>query len=67
MKNFNIFGVHRKIRLSGGLESSRKSNIEGGGLPKKGGLGQFANLGGLDNKEGSGVFEGGLIPQCTLW
>ena len=22
--------------------------------------------GGLDEKEGGGVFEGGLIPQCTL-
>ena len=33
-----------------------------------GGLGQFADLrGGLARKRGGGVFEGGLIPQCTLW
>ena len=37
------------------------------GVPKKGGLGHFADLGGgLRKKEGGGVFEGGLIPQCTL-
>ena len=37
-------------------------------MPKKGGLGQFADLrGGLGKKEGL-VFlkEGGLIPQCKL-
>ena len=33
-----------------------------------GGYGQFADLkGGLGKKEGGGVFEEGLIPQCTLW
>ena len=40
-----------------------------GGLPKKGGLRQFADLGGgggLGKKERGGVFEGGLILQCTL-
>ena len=43
-----------------------KNNIVGGGaLPKKGGLEQFANLRGLGNK-GGGVFEVGLISQCTL-
>ena len=38
-------------------------------LPKKGGLAQFAYLRGrgLAREAGSGVFEGGLIPQCTLW
>ena len=41
-----------------------------GGLPEKGGLGQFADLrkggGGLAKKKG-GVFEGGgLMLQCTL-
>ena len=47
---------------------SLKTNIEGG-LPKKGGLARLANLrggGGLARKRGGGVFEGGLIPQCTL-
>ena len=36
-------------------------------MPKKGGLGQFADLKGwLGKKEGGGVFERrGLIPQCT--
>ena len=39
-------------------------------MPKKGGggLGQFVDLRGwLGKKEGGGVFEGGLIPQCRLW
>ena len=35
MKNLNIFGVHWKIWFLG---SSRKTNIEGGGSPKKRGL-----------------------------
>ena len=31
-------------------------------------LGQFGDLkGGPGKKERGGVFEGGLIPQCTLW
>ena len=32
------------------------------------GLGQFADLrrGGLGKEKGGGVFEGWLIPQCTL-
>ena len=30
MKNFDILGVHWKIRLLGG-KGSRKTNIEGGG------------------------------------
>ena len=38
-----------------------------GGLPKKGELGQFVDFSGeLGKKEGGGVFEAGLIPQCTL-
>ena len=45
----------------------KKSDIEGG-LPKKGRLGQFADLRrGLGKKEGDGVFDGGLIPRCTIW
>ena len=42
MKNFNIFGVQWKIRLLWG-GGSWKTNIWGG-LPKKGGLGQFVDL-----------------------
>ena len=57
MKNFNILGVHWKIGLLGGKEEgSSKNNIEGG-LPKKKGLGQFADLreGGWQER-GGGVF-----------
>ena len=73
MKNFNILGVHWKIQLLGwgGGGGFTKKQYRDGGLPKKGGLGQFADLGvgwGLDKKEG-GVFfcfflewGGGLIP-----
>ena len=61
MKNFNIFGVHWK------------SNVEGG-LPKKGGAWTVCRFKGregrgrdLARKRGGGVLEEGLIPQCTLW
>ena len=63
MKNFNIGGVHGKIRVLGGRR------LGGGGLQKnnilwgialKGGLGQFADLrGGTSQERGGGVFEGG--------
>ena len=49
--------------------ASRKTNIEGVGCLKRGGgLGQFPDLrgGGAWQERGSGVFEWGLIPQCTL-
>ena len=38
-----------------------KNQCRGGGLPKKGRLGQFVDLreGGLGKKEGGRVFEGG--------
>ena len=38
-------------------------------MPKKWRLGQFTDLWrvGLREKEGVGIFEGWLIPQCTLW
>ena len=37
------------------------------GLPKKGGLDNLQiEEGGAWQERGSGVFEGGLIPQCTL-
>ena len=45
IKNFNICGVHRKIKFKGA----------GGGVTTNhyiGGLGQFADLGGLVKKEG---------------
>ena len=62
MENFNISGVHWKIRLLGG--SSWKTNIEGGGLSKKGGLGQFADLIWAWQERGGGVFEGGWYPDA---
>ena len=53
MKNFtsNIFEVHWKVQFSGGGEGSEKDN----------------RVEGLGKKNGSGVLEEGLIPQCTLW
>ena len=56
MKNVNILGVHRKIRLLGAR--SQKS-IEGGDCLKGRGLGQFADLRGwgFGKKEGGDVFE----------
>ena len=54
-------------RGGGGL---MKNQYKGGGLPKKGELGQFADLGvGLGKKEGVVLvreFKGMVIPQCTL-
>ena len=66
MKNFDILGVHWKIWL---LEvGSQKTNIEGG-LPKRGGGGSWTVCwfkGEAWQERGSGVFEGGLVLQCTL-
>ena len=66
MKNYIIFGVHWKIWLLEG--GSRKTDIEGG-LPKRGTwtVCRFKGGGGAWQERGrGGVFEGGLIPQCTL-
>ena len=41
----------------GGGGGSQKKNIEGG-LPKRGGLGQFSDLRGTWQERGGGVFEG---------
>ena len=54
MKNVNIMGVHQFLGKGGG--GVTKNNIYEE-LPKSGG---FAK-----NRE-EGVFEGGLIPRCTL-
>ena len=48
------------FRAGGG---SQKNNIKGG-LPKKGGLGQFANLRGPWQERGGGVLEGGWYPNA---
>ena len=59
MKSVNILGVHGKIRVLEGV-FTKNQYMGSVGLPKKGGLGKFANLKeGLGKKEGSGVFEGG--------
>ena len=55
MKNPTFRGV-TKNQYKGG----------GGGLPKKVGLVQFANLRGACQERRGGVLEGGLIPQWTL-
>ena len=59
MKNFNILGVHWKIRLLGGV--TKNQYRAGDCQKKKGGLEQFANLrgGGLGKKEGWWCFWGG--------
>ena len=50
MKNFNIFEIQEKIRFLGGIH---EKPMYRGGLPKRGELGQFADL------RGGGDFEGG--------
>ena len=62
-KEINIIGVHWKMQFLGGCRSRKKQDIAG--LPKKGR--QFADLSGSWQKRGSGVFEGDLILQCTLY
>ena len=63
MKNFIIFGIHRKMWFF--REVYKKPIYRGGGrLPKRGGLGSWQIQRGLGKKEEGGVFEGG--PQCTL-
>ena len=53
MKNFNIMGVHWKIRYSG-MGVTKNQYTRGGG----GALGQFADLRGPCRRRGGGVFEG---------
>ena len=63
MKNFNIFGVHGKIQvLEKGFHEKTICSVD----CLKRGFGQFADLRGAWQERGGGVFEGGLIPQCTL-
>ena len=60
VKNFNITGVHGKMRVL--------KPIYTGNCPERGAWTVFRFKGGVfDKKKGSGVFEVGLIPQCTLW
>ena len=59
MKNLYIFGVHGKIRVLRGWGGGfTKTDIQGG-WPKKGArtVSRFKR-GGLDKKEGGGVFQG---------
>ena len=64
MENFNNLGVHRKIWVLGGVH---EKPIYRGGLPKKGAWTIHTFKGGGWQEIGGGVFEGGVIPQCTLW
>ena len=48
-----LVGVHKKTNIKGVIASKRE-------------LGQSAGLRGELAKRGVGVFEGRLIPQCTL-
>ena len=57
-------GVYWKIQLLGG-GGLRKTNIEGG-LHKKGAWTVCRFNGGAWQERGGGVFDGGLIPQCTI-
>ena len=64
MKNFNVLGVRWKIRLLGGGFTKNKNR--GGYYLKKGGAWTVCQGGEGLARKGGGVFEGGLIPQCTL-
>ena len=65
IKNFNILGVHWKIRLLGG-RCSRNTNAERE-LPKKGGLDSLLNSrGGLGKKEGGVFLRGVDTPMHTI-
>ena len=69
MKTLNTTGVHRKIQfLGGGLAINQ---YIGRNYPKRGGLGQFADLRGgggwLGEKERVVFLKGGVDTQCTLW
>ena len=63
MRKFNILGVHRKIQVLGGLVLEK--SIYRGGLPKKEGLGQFADLRRALAKKGVVLFFGGWIDTPT--
>ena len=63
MKNVNIFGVHWKIRL---LRGVHKKPIKRRHLPKRGELGQFADLKGRRQERGVGVFEGFDTPMHIM-
>ena len=62
MKNFNIFGVHWKIRLLGGLEKP----IYRGECLKRGSLDSLLIQGGLGKKEGGVVLRGVDTPMPTI-
>ena len=65
MKNFNILGVHRKIQFLGG--GVTKNQYIGRDCLKKGTWKVFRFKGEAWQEREGGVFEGGLIPHCTLW
>ena len=61
MKNSNIFGVHWKIRLLGGVTKNQYR----GGLPKKGETWTVCQFkGGLARKRGGVFLRGGWYPNA---
>ena len=63
-KKINMIGIHWKIQLLEGRGSRKKQDIAV--LPKWREWRQFADLRGSWQQIGGGVFEEGLILQCTL-
>ena len=57
MQNFNMLGVHWKNLTFKGGGSSQETDIEGG-FPKKGELGQFADLRGVLTRKRTWCFWG---------
>ena len=73
MKNFNIMGVHWKILFffsffwgGEGEGGFTKNQYIVGNCLKMWGLGSWQICGSFAKKRRGGVFEGELIPQCTL-
>ena len=65
MKNFNILGIHWKIRLLGGC--SQKNNIDGRGHLEMGVWTVYLFKGGVGKKEWGGDFEGRVwYPMHTM-
>ena len=64
-KKINMIGIHWKIQLLEGRGSRKKQDIAV--LPKWREWRQFADLRGSWQQIGGGVFEEGLILQCTLY
>ena len=62
-KKINMIGVHWEMQFLGGRGSRKKQDIAE--LPKWGKYRQFADLRASGEKEEGGVFERGLMLQCS--